>query len=119
MAPLKRLSSKRDRGRVALDDVHVRAGQPVGEPGCEFGIDLDRRQVCHPLAQDIRRGAVAGTDLDDVVAQIGVSQRPRQDHVAHHGAPFVAGTCAAMFGVHSAHRTVGVPMSGTGYGDMT
>ncbi len=45
----------------------------------ELVIDLDRRQPRHRLAEHVGGGAVAGPDLEHVVAEVGVAERPRQD----------------------------------------
>src|SRR5215470_8030215 len=73
-----------ERSRVSLDDDDVIvACEPVGQHGRELGVDLNGRQLRHQVCEGISRCAVAGADLQDVVAEVDVPQRPGNNGFAH------------------------------------
>ena len=87
-----------ERRRVAVHDLHRRnLGEAVDQHRRELVVDLDRREPRHRLAQNVGGGAVSGSDLEHVVAEVDVTQRPRKDDVSDHLPPFVAAAVLVRF----------------------
>src|SRR5262249_6629034 len=70
---------------------HVRAGVALREASGELRVDLDGGEAVGVLAQVVRGRSVAGADLEQVGAEVGVPQDARQDLVTQLGPPLVAG----------------------------
>ena len=70
---------ERQRGRVRLEHLDVRPVHPRRERGSQVRIQLDRGQALDLRAEHVGGDARPGPDLDDVVAEHHVAERPGQD----------------------------------------
>jgi hypothetical protein len=84
----ERAISEFESGGVAVDDFDRRAfGEAFAQTGRQVVADLYRPQTHGDRAEHVGGGAIAGPDLEDVVADIGLAKCPRQDHLADHLPP--------------------------------
>lgn len=86
--------------RIGVDDLDVRACKTRREGSGELGIDLDRCQARHPLAEEVRREPRARTDFEDIVAQAGHRLEPGQQVFSQHLRPLGTGEEFAVSPVH-------------------
>ncbi len=59
------------------------------------------------FAEHVGGRAVSRADFQDVVAEIAVAQRPRNDEVAHRGAPLVA-VADLVVAIHDVDRSIAI-----------
>ena len=92
-------------GGIGVDDVHVRAGQPIGQRARQIRVDLDGGDLRRARSKQVGGEPRAWADLEDVVAQVRGREDPRQEVRLEHLGPLGAREEREMGLVHGGRST--------------